>query len=425
MVLLSRYIGNKTDLLGAIADAVGRHAAPGDLVCDIFSGTLAVSLDLKRRGYRVASNDINLFSAVYGRAYLTNSSVPEVDLASLIASRALPRLEADAASAVGALPSRPGYAFLSNAADRRRFERLVAVMRHLEGMSVGDLAPEHRQTYMHDIYCGEGNKSAFVSSRGSTGRRNFFAADNARRLDLILSQLRQWHRAGLLSESLLAMLLATVLTAVARISNTQGTYHDFPREEQDPRARIPLTLIPPALDGLLGGVEGHLLGVERDSLDFIKEVPPHRVMYVDPPYNFRQYTAYYFLLNVLSRYVDIDDLAAYFGGIRYVRGQNPADDFTSTFSSPRKFLDSLATLISGAKTDWVVLSYFNGRNHWGEFKAAAGGPGYEKMSALFASGLFEPGSQTVIPIPRTNYQSYGGYKAKPVDEHLFIARKAE
>ena len=68
-----------------------------------------------------------------------------------------------------------------------------------------------------------------------------------------------------------------------------------------------------------------MLGVERDSLDWVREVPHHKVLYLDPPYNFRQYTAYYFLLNVLARYVDIDDLEAYFAGVRYVRGQNPAD----------------------------------------------------------------------------------------------------
>jgi adenine-specific DNA-methyltransferase len=236
--------------------------------------------------------------------------------------------------------------------------------------------------------------------------------------------LRVWHRGRMVSESVLAMLLATLLTAVGKVSNTQGTYHDFPRGEQDPRARLALALVPPALDGLLAGTGGHLLGVERDSLEFIAEVPEHKVIYIDPPYNFRQYTAYYFLINVLARYVEIDDLEGYFGGVRYVRGQNPGDDFTSTFSRPRLFLESLEQLISRAKAEWVVLSYFNGRNHWGEFKADAGGPGYAKIESLFASQLFRSGSQEVIPITRTNYQSYGGYRAKPVEEHLFIAEKS-
>jgi len=425
VVLLSRYIGNKTDLLGSITDVIGRHAAPGDLVCDIFSGTLAVSIALKRQGYRVASNDVNLFSAVYGRAYLTNGAVPDVDLTQLLGKRLQPDLTREATQIVESLRGTEGYCFLSNPERRLAFGGLVALLRYLETMTADDLPLSERQTFMFDIYCADGGRSSFVSSRGSTGRRNFFAAPNAKRIDLILSQLRRWYQSNLLSESLLAVLLATLLTAVAKVSNTQGTYHDFPRHEQDPRALLPLVLVPPAFDGLLGASDGHLLGVERDSLDFINEVPHHRVIYIDPPYNFRQYTAYYFMLNVLARYVEIEDLDEYFAAIRYVRGQNPADDFTSTFSSRRLFLQSLNDLITRAKADWVVLSYFNGRNHFGEFKTDAGGPGYAKMESLFDSGLFRSGSQEVVPILRTNYQSYGGYRAKPIEEHIFIAEKAQ
>ena len=67
--MLNRYIGNKKQVLSSVAEAIADCASPGDLVCDAFSGTLAVSLALKQRGYRVASNDINLLSAMYGAAF--------------------------------------------------------------------------------------------------------------------------------------------------------------------------------------------------------------------------------------------------------------------------------------------------------------------------------------------------------------------
>lgn len=424
MLTLARYIGNKGDLLGPILAAIASRTSPGDLVCDAFSGTLAVSLALKRRGYRVAANDINLMSAVFGAAYLTSDSIPAMDVAALVGEDRRRALARRVESVLAGLVDTEGYAFLDDEGQRAAYARLLVILEHLASLSEEDLPADVGHSYIFDFYCANGMRSEFVSSRGSRGRRGFFSAANARRIDLILNQLRAWHRVDGLGGPALAMLLAVLLSAVEKVSNTQGTYHDFPRGEPDPRASRPLVLVPPALDGLLGGAGGHILGVERDSLEWVREVPHHKVLYLDPPYNFRQYTAYYFLLNVLARYVDIDDLEAYFGGVRYVRGQNPTDDFTSTFSSPRLFVASLETLIERADTEWVILSYFNGRNHWGEFKSDATDTiGYAKMSTLFTSGLFRPGSLEVIPIPRMNYQSYGGHRAKVIDEYLFIGEK--
>src|SRR6266516_3092618 len=78
--MLQRYIGNKNVLIDAILDSVGRLAKPGEIVCDAFSGSVAVSVALKRNGYRVAANDINLLSWVYAVAYLKNSKLPCVDM---------------------------------------------------------------------------------------------------------------------------------------------------------------------------------------------------------------------------------------------------------------------------------------------------------------------------------------------------------
>ena len=63
---------------------------------------------------------------------------------------------------------------------------------------------------------------------------------------------------------------------------------------------------------ILSNLKGHQIGKERDSLEYIKEIPRHKVLYIDPPYNFRQYTSYYFMLNLISDYCEIDNLEKYF-----------------------------------------------------------------------------------------------------------------
>ena len=196
-------------------------------------------------------------------------------------------------------------------------------------------------------------------------------------------------------------------------------------QDYDPRALRPLKLQPPALDGLLDAPErDHLVGEEEDSLEFIERVPAHKVLYIDPPYNFRQYTAYYFLPNVLCRYPSLHDPGAYFNRIAYVRGQNPDDDFVSTFCKPGKFIDSLRSLIERAQTETIVLSYFDGRNHWNHFKTESNGEGYRRLRSFFMEAIFRKGSLRVRPVKRLNYQSYGGYKARNINEYLFIAEKS-
>ena len=118
------------------------------------------------------------------------------------------------------------------------------------------------------------------------------------------------------------------------------------------------------------------------------------------------------------------ELEGWFSQVRYVRGQNMADDFTSTFCSKARFLDDLATLIERTDTRWVVLSYFNGRNHWNDFNKDPNGVGKALLTEFFTHPMFE-GAARIRPIGRTNYQSYGGYRARRVDEYLFVAKKRQ
>ena len=167
----------------------------------------------------------------------------------------------------------------------------------------------------------------------------------------------------------------------------------------------------------------HIVGKERDSLEFIRHVRQHRLIYIDPPYNFRQYTSYYFMLNLICDYCEMSSQKAYFKDIKYVRGQNLEKEFKSTFCQNSLFIPSLQELIEGAKTEYVMMSYFNGRNHSNNKIPIKNKNGTSKLIAFFKSTLFESGSFKLMPIRRLNYQSFNGHKAQELNEYLFIAKK--
>jgi adenine-specific DNA methylase len=423
--MLARYLGNKNSILGPLMTAVESVAAPGAHVVDAFSGSLTVSMALKTNGYRVTANDINLFSSVFSDAYLIPCQPADPDLPSLLPQKKISELRPVAEAAVEALRGRPGFNFLDSGEYARRYTNYLTLLQHLETAASSELPAGHRRTDFFDTYCEDGRNSAFTSSRGSTGRRRFFTAENAARIDVALNQMRAWHQEGSLDAQTFGTLRSGLVRAVECVANTQGTFHDFIRQGWDSRALNPLRFDPPPLDDVVAGVGGHAAGRERDTLDFISEVDDHDVLYLDPPYNFRQYSAYYFMPNVLCRYPEMDDPAEYFDQVKFVRGQNPQDDFTSTFCKASLFIGEMQTLISRAKCKTVVVSYFNGATHWGKFDSEGDDSGRHNLSAMLSGEMFEPGSLRVVEVPRRNYASYGGYTARSVTELLLIADKRQ
>ena len=421
--MLLRYLGNKQELIIPLLTEAAKHCERGAHVVDIFSGSLAVSFGFKRAGYQVTANDINLFSHVIGQAYLVPTAMPDAGLATLVPRKRIGELRRAADADVATLTHVAGYEALQDSETRARFTDFVALQRYLMGLELDELPRQGRKTHFFDSYCEEGANSSFTSSRGSTGRRRFFSAGNALRLDIVLNRLREWHRADAIAPDVEALVLATLLRGAEKVANTQGTYHDFPRTAWDSRASGELSLDPPPLDLIVAGRDGHRVGREQDSLEFINEVPEHQLLYIDPPYNFRQYSAYYFLPNVMCRYTEMADPDAYFSQITYVRGQNPEDDFSSTFCKAKRFIDELRTLIARARCDTVMISYFTGKNHWNDFDSDPNDRGLEELRALLEEDLFESGSLQVRRVPRTNYASYGGYQARQVEELILVAQK--
>lgn len=418
--MIQRYLGNKNSIADHILHEVGRFCQPGDIVCDIFSGTISMSMALKRSGYRVVSNDISIFSYHYANCYLRNNTIPVFDLGLLGINGA--DYENIAQEVIEKKKDEVGFSFLRNQHLYELYKNLVIVLIYLERIEVTDIAKKFQARYIYNTYTEEGKNSYFRSLRGTEGHRRFFTPANGKRIDNILNKIREWNDNHLLSEVQYSLLISILCESIEKISNTQGTYHDFQRELYDERALHDLTLRIPPFDDVVSTQNEHIIGRAQDSLNFIKEVPKHKLLYLDPPYNFRQYTSYYFMLNLICNYCTIKNLNKYFKNVKFVRGQNMDDDFDSTFCKSDKFIESLHQLISDARTQYVIMSYYDGRNHENKGTHRKDN-GIAAIVNLFESDMFKAGSFEQLAFERTNYQSFQGHTADKCNEYLFIAEK--
>jgi adenine-specific DNA-methyltransferase len=298
-----RYLGNKKSLLHFIDEvldghkAVSRRDAPL-CVCDPFTGTTSVARHLKRREWRVISGDIMAYSYALQHAYIgLNESPP---FGGLVAAGAL---DPDLYKTV---PLQWAISHLNN----------------LPGV----------EGYFYRTY----------SPAGGDGRR-FFTAGNALRIDAIRQEINGWWDKGWLAEPERYVLVAALIEAVSKTANVAGTYAAY-LKHWDPRAHKPLML---AVPQVVHSAQEH--SVNLSDANELARGQECDLLYVDPPYNSRQYSTNYHLLETLA----LGDEPETKG----VAGLRVNNEKRSPYCKSGKAEESLAELVGESKARWILVSY--------------------------------------------------------------------
>lgn len=360
-----RYIGNKTKLLPFIGDLLERKGIRPTRVFDAFSGTAAVGRYLKARGSSVAACDLMTFSYVFQRAYIVADAYPAFagllddpnvrqvrarpDFAPRVDRRVGRRIAAaTAAAARGAEPS----------ATRALDEILVYLDRYLDPHE--SFISRHFAAPHAAIATGQARDSELADLVDDPGRspsagRMYFALERARHINAIRERLHDWHVMGAITDEEFYLLLASLLEAADAIANTTGIYAAYikqwqPNALRELRLRLPLIVpresrkrsrpIPPC-EAHLGNVS--LIAPRAGRFD---------LLYLDPPYNTRQYSAYYHVPELIAQ--------GWFGEPLALRGKTglpPNESLKSAWSTRSQCVAALEQLIASVDADHIVLSY--------------------------------------------------------------------
>ncbi len=290
------YIGSKYSLIDFLKSSVaktlesnGETRAPNEMIfADLMAGTGVVSESFKQDGYSVIANDIQYYSYVITKHLIEND----------------------------------------DNLDENRCIQLIDELNNLEGV----------EGFVYKNYCFEGTE-------GQEFRRMYFTEYNAKKCDAIRIAIEEKYKANLISENEYFFLLGSLINSIDKYANTASVYGAYLKKFKK-SALKEMKLEP--LPIVHGQVECKVYN--EDISELIMQVSGD-ILYLDPPYNARQYCTNYHLLETIARY----DNPVIHGktGLREYAEQK------SVFCIKNKVEETFAELIKNAKFKYIFLSYNN------------------------------------------------------------------
>jgi len=181
---------------------------------------------------------------------------------------------------------------------------------------------------------------------GSGSGRNYFTDENGRKCDAIRNALNRLLLNNEICEDEYYYYLAGLINSIDKVANTASVYGAYLKHvKASAKKEFKLEPLP-----LVSGVRGKAYNEDINSL--IKKIDGD-ILYLDPPYNARQYCSNYHVLETISRY-DNPKLTGKTG----LRDYSHIDQ-RSAFCSKRTVEKAFDDCLSNANFKYIFLSYNN------------------------------------------------------------------
>jgi adenine-specific DNA-methyltransferase len=183
----------------------------------------------------------------------------------------------------------------------------------------------------------------------STCERMFFTNNNARKTDAIRQYIETLHKTSKITDNEFHFLLASLLVSIDKVANTSCVYGSYLKAY---KASALKELILKPIHTRTELKEGNTVYNElAEKLMEMNSSKYYDVIYIDPPYNQRQYSANYSPLNYIAHY---DENIVLKGKTALIDNYNKSN-FCKKTEVKRVFTE----LVNGANTHYLLISYNN------------------------------------------------------------------
>ena len=186
--------------------------------------------------------------------------------------------------------------------------------------------------FIFQNYCENGNED-----------RLYFSSENGQKIDVIRQQIETWKTNDDLTENEYYFLLASLIESADKVANTASVYGAYLKQLKK-SAKKKLLIIPAKF---LKTKNSHQV-FNEDSNKLIHKIKGD-ILYLDPPYNARQYGSNYHLLNTIAKYDTF--LPKGKTGLR--------DYYKSPYCKKNEVKKTFEDLIKNANFKHIFVSYSN------------------------------------------------------------------
>jgi len=179
--------------------------------------------------------------------------------------------------------------------------------------------------------------------RGGHSDRNYFKDDNGKCIDAMRSQIEAWKDEEDIEDDVYFYLLATLLESADKVANTASVYGAYLKHIKK-TASADLKIRPADFEITKARHQVY----KGDANELVKTIKGD-ILYLDPPYNARQYGSNYHMLNTISTYENFQPK-----GVTGLPAYNK-----SAYCSKVSVRQSFEELIAQAQFKYVFLSYNN------------------------------------------------------------------
>lgn len=297
-----RFIGNKENLLDKIYQVIQLKEIQGNSLFDFFAGTSSVGKFFKKLDYQVFSSDLLYSSYVLQKAYISNNE--NLEFKNLLKSIEIK--------------------------DKQLFSSpLELVVQYLN-----QIKPV--KGFISENYTPEGTSNLIIP-------RMYFSVENGKIIDAIRIQIEKWKNEKLITENEYFVLIACLIETVPFYANISGVYAAF-QKKWDPRALKKLNLR--TIELIINTKEN--FSFNENSVNLVNQIETD-IIYLDPPYNQRQYAPNYHILETIAKYDNPE--------IKGIAGLRNYDNQKSKFCNAKTAIEELSYIAQKSNYKTLVLSY--------------------------------------------------------------------